>query len=114
MNIQGDGQSRQGRVASGWRARKPIRRRWRISIPARPRLFQTDTLWPWFERLRKEAPVHYCANAPIEPYWSITGYNDIMHVDTSHSIFSSDAGLGGISIRDMPVGYDWPSFIGDG
>jgi cytochrome P450 len=79
--------------------------------PGAPSLFQTDTLWPWFERLRKEAPVHYCTKAPIEPYWSITGYHDIMHVDTSHGIFSSDAGLGGISIRDMPPGYDWPSFI---
>src|SRR6202021_4078777 len=36
--------------------------------PGAPSLFQDDTLWPWFERLRKEAPVHYCANSPIEPY----------------------------------------------
>jgi cytochrome P450 len=79
--------------------------------PGAPRLFQNDTLWPWFERLRREEPVHYCANSPIEPYWSITKYNDIMHVDTSHGIFSSDAGLGGITIRDMPTGYAWPSFI---
>src|SRR6201986_557071 len=34
-----------------------------------------------------------------------------MHVDTNHGIFSSDVSLGGISIRDVPVGYDWPSFI---
>ena len=79
--------------------------------PGAPRLFQNDTLWPWFERLRKEEPVHYCTNAPIEPYWSVTKYNDIMHVDTNHGIFSSDVTLGGISIRDVPVGYDWPSFI---
>jgi cytochrome P450 len=79
--------------------------------PGAPRLFQDDTLWPWFERLRKEEPVHYCENAPIEPYWSVVKYNDIMHVDTSHGIFSSDAALGGITIRDMPVGYDQPSFI---
>ena len=64
--------------------------------PGAPRLFQNDTLWPWFERLRKEEPVHYCTNAPIEPYWSVTKYNDIMHVDTNHGIFSSDAALGGI------------------
>jgi cytochrome P450 len=76
-----------------------------------PRLFQNDTLWPWFERLRKEEPVHYCTNAPIEPYWSVVKYNDIMQVDTSHGVFSSDSTLGGISIRDVPVGYDWPSFI---
>jgi cytochrome P450 len=79
--------------------------------PGAPRLFQNDTLWPWFERLRKEEPVHHCANAPIEPYWSVTKYNDIMHVDTNHGIFSSDASLGGISIRDAPAGYDEPSFI---
>src|SRR6266852_3506898 len=79
--------------------------------PGAPRLFQNDTLWPWFERLRKEEPVHYCTNAPIEPYWSVTKYNDIMHVDTNQGIFSSDASLGGISIRDAPAGYDWPSFI---
>src|SRR3569833_32639 len=79
--------------------------------PGAPRLFQDDTLWPWFERLRKEEPVHYCTNAPIEPYWSVVKYNDIMHVDTNHGIFSSDSTLGGISIRDVPSGYDWPSFI---
>ena len=55
--------------------------------------------------------MHYCTNSPIEPYWSVTKYNDIMHVDTNHGMFSSDASLGGISIRDVPPGYDWPSFI---
>src|SRR6201996_4979052 len=79
--------------------------------PGAPRLFQDDSLWPWFERLRREDPVHYCTNAPIEPYWSVTRYDDIMHVDTSHHLFSSDSTLGGISIRDMPPGYDYPSFI---
>ncbi|MFL6809905.1 MAG: cytochrome P450, partial [Bradyrhizobium canariense] len=79
--------------------------------PGAPRLFQDDTLWPWFERLRKEEPVHYCTNAPIEPYWSVVKYNDIMHVDTNHGLFSSDSTLGGIGIRDVPEGDDWPSFI---
>ncbi|NPV24606.1 cytochrome P450 [Bradyrhizobium aeschynomenes] len=79
--------------------------------PGAPRLFQNDTLWPWFERLRKEAPVHYCTKAPIEPYWSVTRYHDIMHVDTNHALFSSDVSNGGIMIRDVPPGYEWPSFI---
>jgi cytochrome P450 len=79
--------------------------------PGAPRLFQSDTLWPYFERLRKEEPVHYCTNAPIEPYWSVTKYNDIMHVDTNAAVFSSDVRHGGIAIRDVPEGYDWPSFI---
>ena len=79
--------------------------------PGAPQLFRDDTLWPFFERLRKEEPVHYCTNSPIEPYWSVTKYNDIMHVDTNHGIFSSDVSLGGISIRDVPPGYDWPSLL---
>ena len=79
--------------------------------PGAPQLFRSDTWQPVFERLRNEAPVHFCTKAPIEPYWSVTRYNDIMHVDTNHGIFSSDVTLGGISIRDVPPGYDWPSFI---
>jgi hypothetical protein len=27
--------------------------------PGAPRLFQNDTLWPWFERLRKEIQRHH-------------------------------------------------------
>src|ERR1700740_2711627 len=79
--------------------------------PGAPRLFRDDTLWPWFERLRKEEPEDYCPNGPVEPYWSVVKYNDIMHVDTHHGSFSSDAKLGGISIKDNPPGYDQPSFI---
>jgi cytochrome P450 len=79
--------------------------------PGAPKLFRDDTLWPYFERLRREEPVHYCTNAPIEPYWSVTKYNDIMTVDTNHAVYSSDSSLGGISIRDAPEDYNWPSFI---
>ncbi|MEJ0026352.1 MAG: cytochrome P450 [Rhizomicrobium sp.] len=61
-------------------------------------LFQTDTMWPYFERLRREDPVHYCADSEFGPYWSITKYNDIMAVDTNHQVFSSDFSLGGITI----------------
>ena len=82
--------------------------------PGAPKLFQNDTLWPWFERLRKEEPVHYCTNAPIEPYWSVTKYNDIMHVDTNHGIFSSDSTLGGISIRDALIEAGRASNYGEG
>src|ERR1700753_379787 len=79
--------------------------------PGAPRLSQSDRLVPWFERLRAKGPGIYSTRPPMEPYWSVTRYNDIMHVDTSHGIFSSDVSLGGISIRDAPPGYDYPSFI---
>jgi cytochrome P450 len=79
--------------------------------PGNPELFRTDTLWPYFERLRNEEPVHFCTTCPVGSYWSVTKYNDIMHVDTNASIFSSDVNLGGIMLRDLDPEYHWPSFI---
>jgi cytochrome P450 len=66
--------------------------------PAQPALFQSDTMWPTFERLRREDPVHHTAESEFGPYWSITKYNDIMAVDTNHQVFSSDYTRGGITI----------------
>ncbi len=79
--------------------------------PGAPQLFANDTLWPYFERLRKEEPVHYCTTCPVGDYWSVTKYNDIMHVDTNPAIFSSDVKYGGITLRDVGENYSWPSFI---
>jgi cytochrome P450 len=78
---------------------------------ADPGLFQTDTHWPWFERLRKEDPVHYCAESEHGPYWSVTRYEDIMTVDTSHGAFSSDSRFGGITIRNFDEDFVLPMFI---
>src|SRR5215831_2869893 len=80
--------------------------------PAQPRLFQTDTMWPYFERLRKEAPVHYTPESEWGPYWSISKYNDIMAVDTNHQVFSSDFMRGGITIGGGSANFDpLPMFI---
>ncbi|MCI3134463.1 cytochrome P450 [Phenylobacterium aquaticum] len=79
--------------------------------PGDPELFRTNTHWPYFERLRKEAPVHWCRDSEFGPYWSVTRYNDIMAVDTNHQVFSSEAALGGITIRDARPDLRRPSFI---
>jgi len=76
-----------------------------------PELFRDYTFWPYFERLRKEAPVHYSRGGLFGPYWSVTKYNDIMDIETNHAVFSSAAALGGISIRDQPVEFRRTSFI---
>src|SRR4030095_766630 len=68
--------------------------------PGNPDLFLTDSFWPYFERLRREAPVHWCKDSEFGAYWSVTRYNDIMAVDTNHQVFSSEAALGGITLRD--------------
>jgi cytochrome P450 len=79
--------------------------------PGDPGLFRDDTCWPYFERLRKEDPVHYCRDSVFGPYWSVTKYNDIMNVETNHQVYSSAAVFGGITIRDSAENYRRPSFI---
>ncbi|HEY9234732.1 MULTISPECIES: cytochrome P450 [Phenylobacterium] len=77
---------------------------------ADPELFRTDTMWPYFERLRKEDPVHYHKEGLHEegPYWSVTKYNDIMAVDTNHAVFSSEPA---ITIFDPKDDFPLPMFI---
>jgi cytochrome P450 len=87
--------------------------------PGHPDLFEADTMWGYFERLRKEDPVHYTAESQFGPYWSITKFHDCMYVDTHHQIFSSDSLQGGISLGGRPLKageqpdptYDLPMFI---
>ena len=76
-----------------------------------PELFRTDSFWPYFDRLRKEDPVHYCKDCMFGPYWSVTRYNDIMEIDTNHAVFSSASMLGGITIRDVDPELRRESFI---
>ena len=78
---------------------------------ANPELWSTNSHWAYFERLRKEDPVHYCAESEFGPYWSVTKYEDIMAVDTNHGVFSSDAHLGGITIVDGDADFILPMFI---
>ncbi|TFV35292.1 cytochrome P450 [Bradyrhizobium frederickii] len=79
--------------------------------PGDPELFRTDTFWPYFDRLRREDPVHYCKDSMFGPYWSITRYNDIMEIETNHAVFSSASALGGITIRDIDPDLRRESFI---
>ena len=76
-----------------------------------PALYQSATWGPYFDRLRREAPVHYCKDSPFGPYWSVSRYKDIMKVDSDWQTYSSDAGLGGIQIEEQPKGMERPSFI---
>ena len=78
--------------------------------PSDPELFRTDTMWPYFERLRKEDPVHWSVSPEedIGGYWSITKYNDIMAVDTNHLAFSSEPA---IVLPDPEADFTLPMFI---
>ena len=70
-----------------------------------------DAIYPLFERLRNEDPVHFCPESCVEgagAYWSVTKYNDIMSVDTNHKVFSSE---GAITLFDPEEDFTTPMFI---
>ena len=75
---------------------------------SRAERFMDGTHWPFFDRLRAEAPVHYCANSEFGAYWSITRWADIMTVETNPKVFSS---FPNIVIGDADDGLRLPSFI---
>jgi cytochrome P450 len=74
-----------------------------------PQLYQDAAWYPYFERLRREAPVHYCRESRYGSYWSVCKYKDIMQVEVNHGIYSSE--LGGIAVEDPPKGLERESFI---
>jgi cytochrome P450 len=73
-----------------------------------PELWRQEAYWDYFARLRKEAPVNYTPESPFGPYWSVSTYKDILTVDTSHGVFSSE---GGITVVDQDEDFQLPMFI---
>jgi cytochrome P450 len=69
--------------------------------------FGADTHWPFFARLRREDPVHYCAESIHGPYWSVTRYADIHRVERDVRRFSS---AGNVIIGDVSPEFDAPAF----
>jgi cytochrome P450 len=76
-----------------------------------PRLYQDDIYHPYFERLRREDPVHYRKDGMYGSFWSVTKFKDIMTVETRPDIYSSEARMGGITITDRPAEFRRSSFI---
>ncbi len=76
-----------------------------------PALYQQDVWRPYFRRLRRDAPVHYCKESPVGPFWSVTKHKDIVDVEVRHREFSSSSALGGIVLRDRPPELELPMFI---
>jgi cytochrome P450 len=74
-----------------------------------PKLYQDDAWRPYFDRLRREDPIHHVPDSPYGPYWAVSTYKDIMHCEVHHEIFSNE--IGGIQIEDQPKDLARPSFI---
>lgn len=58
-----------------------------------PQMFQENAIWLYFERLRKEDPVHLNEHHLAGRYWSLTRHADIKAVDADHERFSSASGI---------------------
>jgi len=74
-------------------------------------LFRNDSIGAYFERLREQAPMHYCSSSRFGPYWSITRYQDIKQVELNHQVFSSDQRHGGITLASPMSSIRLASFI---
>jgi cytochrome P450 len=61
--------------------------------PVWNRLFAENKSLEYFERLRREDPVHFNESEIAGRYWSLTNYEDIKAVDTDHHNFSSAHGI---------------------
>ena len=73
-----------------------------------PFLYRQDQWRAYYKRLRDEAPVHYLKNSPFGPFWSVTRFEDILFVDKSHELFSSEPL---IVLGDSPEGLPVEMFI---
>ncbi len=93
-----------------------VKARWRIDVATSPDdvplaglnpgngdWFEQDKELAVFERLRREAPVHFTEDSQFGPYWSVAGFADVKHVDTHQALFSSDIMNGGIRLGGRPL-----------
>jgi cytochrome P450 len=72
--------------------------------------YAADTWRPFFDRLRKEDPVHKTTSPKPEigEFWSITRYKDIVAVDKDFQTFSSEKN---IILEDRPKFFHTVSFM---
>tara|TARA_R100001244_G_scaffold71741_2_gene58030 strand:- start:51083 stop:52330 length:1248 start_codon:yes stop_codon:yes gene_type:complete len=79
-------------------------------------LYAEDRWQEPFRKLRAEAPIQYVPDSKFGPYWSVSTYKPIVHVEALPKIFSSSYEYGGISIafytdRLLPDEFRQPQFI---
>lgn len=76
------------------------------SIPpidvAQPELFAEDRWQEPFRLLRAHAPIQYVPESKFGPYWSVSTYKPIVHVEALPKVFSSSFEHGGITLGIQP------------
>ena len=72
--------------------------------PINPHLWSQHKWQEYFERLRREDPVHFNQTELAGRYWSLTRYSDIKKVDSDWQNFSSAQGI----TLGLPIDADLP------
>lgn len=65
---------------------------------SRAELYAEDRWQEPFRELRANAPIHKCETSKFGPYWSVSTYKPIQHVEALPKIFSSSWEVGGITV----------------
>jgi len=73
-----------------------------------PTYFECDAAPEVLDRLRQEAPIHFCPEGVEGSYWSITRYEDIRNIELDVPHFSS---ANGITVSQPPDGARLSMFI---
>ena len=63
-----------------------------------PELYSEDRWQEPFRKLRAEAPIQFVPESDFGPYWSVSTYKPIVHIEALPKVFSSSWEYGGISI----------------
>lgn len=66
---------------------------------SRAELYAQDKWREPFAKLRRDDPIHFTPDSEFGPYWSVTTYKPIVHIESLPEIFSSEAR--GITIADI-------------
>ena len=66
---------------------------------SRAELYVQDTWRKPFAALRRDDPIHFTPDSEFGPYWSITTYKPIVHIESLPELFSSE--VGGITISNF-------------
>lgn len=79
--------------------------------PSHSARFADGSIYPLMKQLRHQAPIHYCADSPFGPYWSITKHRDIIEIEAVPAIYSSQFGITITDAMQQLEGVVLESFI---
>ena len=68
---------------------------WDVS---RAELYTQDVWQEPFRQMREQSPIYFCPESKFGPYWSVTNYKAIQHIEALPKVFSSSWEYGGITV----------------